>query len=105
MGAQLIIASMIAGGAQVYSAQKTASATKKASTAAMKQNEMAMASQQRETKRAEARAPNTAALLAMAGQQGGTNASTISTGPSGMDMSGLSLMGSPLGGKKTMLGG
>jgi hypothetical protein len=104
MAAQIAIAALTTG-AQMYMADRSAKATKKASTAAQKQNEMAMASQQRETKRAEAKAPNTAALLAMAGQQGGTNASTISTGPSGMDMSGLSLMGSPLGGKKTMLGG
>lgn len=104
MAVQVAIAALSTG-AQMYMADKSAKATKRASTAAMKQNEMAMAAQQRETKRAEARAPNTAALLAMAGQQGGTNASTISTGPSGMDMSGLSLMGSPLGGKKSMLGG
>jgi len=104
MAVQVAIAALSTG-AQMYMADKSAKSTKRASTAAMKQNEMAMASQQRETKRAEARAPNTAALLAMAGNQQGTNASTISTGPSGMDMSGLSLMGSPLGGKKTMLGG
>jgi hypothetical protein len=95
----------VSAGASIYSASKTASATKKASTAAQKQNEMAMAAQQRETKRAEQRAPNTAALLAMAGQQGGTNASTISTGPSGMDMNNIALGGVPLGGKRSLLGG
>jgi hypothetical protein len=105
MGITAAIAAVASAGASMYSANKTAQATKKASTAAQKQNEMAMAEQQRETKRAEQRTPNTAALLAMAGQQGGTNASTISTGPSGMDINNIALGGVPLGGKRTMLGG
>jgi uncharacterized protein HemX len=105
MGITAAIAAVASAGASVYSSVQGAKATKKASTAAQKQNEMAMAAQQRETKRAEQRAPNTAALLAMAGQQGGTNASTISAGPSGMDINNIALGGVPLGGKRTMLGG
>lgn len=105
MGITAAIAAVASAGASVYSSVQGAKATKKASTAAQKQNEMAMAEQQRETKRAEARTPNTAALLAMAGNKQGTNASTISTGPGGMDMSNIALGGTPLGGKRSLLGG
>ena len=104
MGISATIAAIASAGATIYSANKQAGAQKKASAEATRQNEMAMANAQRETKRAEMRTPNTAALLAMAGNTQGTNASTISAGAQGILPSTLTLGGNPLGGKRTTLG-
>lgn len=102
MGLSILTGSTVG---QIYQAKKNERTMKKAATAAQKQNEMAMAEQQREVKRAEARTPNTAALLAMAGNKQGTNASTVSAGLMGFDMNNIALGGVPLGGKRTLLGG
>lgn len=83
--------------ASAYSGAKQASATEKASKAAQRQNEAAVAEGQRAQKKADARTPNTAALLAMNASQTGKTASTVLTGPSGVTggvpLSGNTLLG------------
>lgn len=87
----------ISGAATAYSGAKQASATEKASKAAQRQNEASMAEGQRAQKRADARTPNTAALLAMNANQTGKTASTFLTSPSGVTggvpLSGNTLLG------------
>jgi cytochrome c2 len=95
----IVAGSVLGAAAQVYTGSKQASAAKAAAAQAKTSAANAAARQDVETNRANARSPDLAAIMGRnaAGASGGVG-STMLTGPSGVDMSQLTL------GKQTLLG-